>query len=570
MASRDDIHWFKEHFATRIAAAVAGTPFDVDMLTAVACQESGELWGKMRHDAALPVDRIVALCCGDTLDADRGRSAFPRFKADLIAANNGQRMFDIARQALLDMAAHVPAYSFANGNTKKFAHGYGVFQYDLQFFLTNPSYFLEKRYEVFENTLTRALGELTGGLRKLGFQNRASITDLEFCSVAIVYNTGRFNPQRGLRQGHSDNGKFYGEFIRDYLAMARTVAIAGAPAVTPPPLGGTTTLPSGGQVTATGPKFRVDTKLTPLRLRAAARISTPPTANVKAELPDGLVVTSVTGTPVNGFIEIEMMLGNKLFRGFAGAKFLVRVTPTQVSTAEAITTPAAVLATLPEAHLARTAGSVTKRTAIAGAHSLNEAGMPRRTAHDPAALRAELAAVIGYLATDNIAHKRYQPRDGLTFCNIYAHDYCMLGGTYLPRVWWTQPALVKISAGQSVPALIGNTVDEVRANTLFRWLRDFGPNFGWRRAATLTELQDHANLGGICVIVARRKDEGRSGHIVAVVPETAIESAKRDSSGMVVMPLQSQAGSVNFRYSRSSLNWWMDAKFAEFAFWMHS
>ena len=71
------------------------------------------------------------------------------------------------------------------------------------------------------------------------------------------------------------------------------------------------------------------------------------------------------------------------------------------------------------------------------------------------------------------------------------------------------------------------------------------------------------------MIVARRKDEGRSGHIVAVVPETATESAKRDATGKVTMPLQSQAGSVNFRYGRSMPDWWSDAKFAEFAFWMH-
>ena len=36
------------------------------------------------------------------------------------------------------------------------------------------------------------------------------------------------------------------------------------------------------------------------------------------------------------------------------------------------------------------------------------------------------------------------------------------------------------------------------------------------------------------------------------------------------MPLQSQAGSVNFRYGRSSLDWWKDAKFAECAFWLHA
>jgi hypothetical protein len=105
---------------------------------------------------------------------------------------------------------------------------------------------------------------------------------------------------------------------------------------------------------------------------------------------------------------------------------------------------------------------------------------------------------------------------------------------------------------------------------LFLWLRDFGPAFGWRRAASTTDLQDQANLGGVALIVARRKQDGKSGHIVAVVPETATESAKRDANGNVTMPLQSQAGSVNFRYGRNSLDWWKDARFAEGAFWVHA
>ena len=32
--------------------------------------------------------------------------------------------------------------------------------------------------------------------------------------------------------------------------------------------------------------------------------------------------------------------------------------------------------------------------------------------------------IVDYLAVDKASHARYQPRDGLTFCNIYAHDYC--------------------------------------------------------------------------------------------------------------------------------------------------
>ena len=45
MANAADILWFKTQYSAAITQAVQGTPFDVDMLTAVACQETGSLWG---------------------------------------------------------------------------------------------------------------------------------------------------------------------------------------------------------------------------------------------------------------------------------------------------------------------------------------------------------------------------------------------------------------------------------------------------------------------------------------------------------------------------------------------
>ena len=79
-----------------------------------------------------------------------------------------------------------------------------------------------------------------------------------------------------------------------------------------------------------------------------------------------------------------------------------------------------------------------------------------------------------------------------------------------------------------------------------------------------------ATQGAIGLIVARRKEDGKSGHIVAVVPETETERAVRDAAGEVTRPLQSQAGAVNFRRGTGSLNWWKAAEFAESAFWLHA
>lgn len=185
-------------------------------------------------------------------------------------------------------------------------------------------------------------------------------------------------------------------------------------------------------------------------------------------------------------------------------------------------------------------------------------------------LRAELAAIIEWLAVDKETYLRCQPCAKLTFCNIYTYDYCHLAGVYLPRVWWTPGAIETLTQGQSVQPLYGKTIDEQRANDLFRWLRDFGPRFSWRQTGTLSKLQLEVNQGAIGLIVARRKEDGLSGHIVAVMPETEEHRARRNTVGERIAPLQSQAGATNFRYSTGKLDWWKDERFAESALWLHA
>jgi hypothetical protein len=230
MPTADDIRWFKQQFRSQIEPVLTGTPFDLDMIVAMACQETGYIWSVLRTKQ-LPIERVVALCVGDTIDfkgPGKGRQAFPRTKEALVAEPHGQLMFDIARKALVDMAAFIPGYHDAAANPKKFCHGYGVFQRDLQFFKDDPDYFLEQRYENFADTLHHGLGELQRGLKKLGFESRTSLSDLEFAMVAIAYNTGHYIPSKGLKQGFFDGEKFYGERIAEYLTLSRSAGVTTA------------------------------------------------------------------------------------------------------------------------------------------------------------------------------------------------------------------------------------------------------------------------------------------------------------------------------------------------------
>jgi hypothetical protein len=54
-------------------------------------------------------------------------------------------------------------------------------------------------------------------------------------------------------------------------------------------------------------------------------------------------------------------------------------------------------------------------------------------------------------------------------------------------------------------------------------------------------------------MVAANKNRARSGHIVAIVPETDKHKAVQ-ASGIVVYPLQSQAGLRNLSYFATK--WW--------------
>jgi hypothetical protein len=196
------------------------------MLTAVASQETGYIWQVLRKQQ-LSLGRLLELCVGDTLDASGGRRAFPKTKAELVAKANGQQMFTIARQALVAMAQYINGYRSAAARPNKFCHGFGIFQYDLQFFLKDPDHFLQKRYADFDACLHKCLEELRAAMKRIHWQDRTTLTDYEMACVAIAYNTGGFKPNKGLKQGYFNGSKYYGEEVFDFLRLSKTVALDG-------------------------------------------------------------------------------------------------------------------------------------------------------------------------------------------------------------------------------------------------------------------------------------------------------------------------------------------------------
>jgi hypothetical protein len=211
----DGIAWFKKNFSAPIQAAAAGTSYHVDFFAAIAVQETFEVWGRCFQTK--PVADVLALCVGDILDAPRrDKTAFPNNRAALEAdLPDGKRMFGIARKAFKDMAQVAVEYQ------KFLCHAFGIFQFDIQAFKTNPGYFLNKEWTDFSKCPAVCIDELNAKKQRV-FPNKAVLNDSDLVYVAIAYNCGHADLSRDFHQGFQDDaGHFYGQTFHDFMARSK-------------------------------------------------------------------------------------------------------------------------------------------------------------------------------------------------------------------------------------------------------------------------------------------------------------------------------------------------------------
>lgn len=277
--------------------------------------------------------------------------------------------------------------------------------------------------------------------------------------------------------------------------------------------------------------------------------------NIITSIPRGTLVTEKDNSLYQGWLYIDVVLNNKTVSGYIYATY-----------AEPVDTPApAVTETqIKEVHLPVEGKNISLNMTHGRAYPLNQPGMPNKEGTTPIEKINSIYRIINFLDVETSL--RYRPKGGLTFCNIYAYDFCHRSLCYMPRVWWTGKAIQKLSAGETVPVQYGETVIELNANSLYDWFNEFGDDFGWERFFDLDEIQSEVNKGKTGIIVAKRKQTNRSGHIVAVLPETDDYRAER-INGKVIKPLQSQAGVKNKRIFTS--NWFYSNLFSGFAYWAH-
>jgi predicted chitinase len=286
-----------------------------------------------------------------------------------------------------------------------------------------------------------------------------------------------------------------------------------------------------------------------------------------------VVMVKDAGNPP--WVQIRTLYKGVLREGYVSGKYLEAIpgaaaTGLEVPEKAPVVSPAPPAFAIKPSHLRENRTDITRARDGGRAYPLGEPGRPARTASTPQKKAEQLIEIVNYLDSAKRSHKRYQPKSSTTYCNIYAFDYCYLAGVFLPRTWWTDSALARLRNGEDVEVVYGNSITrEMNANMLHNWFEDYGANFGWHNEVDLDSLQTAANEGEVCIIVAQRRDTGQSGHIVAVAPEHDGFRAKVNRAGEVLQPVESQAGSRNFKFKVGNSHWWQQDKFRSYGFWRH-
>lgn len=146
--------WLKTNFGSKLSAATQGSPFSVDHVCAIVCQETAYFWVSLIDELAPQtiIERCVLDASGDYPGTTR--SAFP-VNTTAFRARYG----DGFTRLLIDEANKTRA--LRGYAPKQWVYkGYGLFQYDLQYVKSDEAFFQSKQWYDFGTCLLKAMGEL--------------------------------------------------------------------------------------------------------------------------------------------------------------------------------------------------------------------------------------------------------------------------------------------------------------------------------------------------------------------------------------------------------------------------
>lgn len=134
------VTWIKTNFKDQLEEAVKDTPYSIDTLCGIACQETACVWLSWINNKT--PDEILKLCVfdasGDFPDTNRG--AFPKNTSAFRAVYGDALTEEFITEA--NNSRHARGY----GNKEWVYKGYGIFQYDLQNIKTDEDFFVKKEW----------------------------------------------------------------------------------------------------------------------------------------------------------------------------------------------------------------------------------------------------------------------------------------------------------------------------------------------------------------------------------------------------------------------------------------
>lgn len=154
-AARKACQWLKQNFGQKMQNAVSNTPFTIDHLCAIVCQETAYRWLLWVQKGATPQQVLAACVLDGSGDApNSSRNPFPQNTAQF------RQMYGSEFTAMLVNEGNKMRQLMGWGPVNWIYKGYGIFQYDLQAVGVNEAYFRQRKWYDFDACLGLVMGEL--------------------------------------------------------------------------------------------------------------------------------------------------------------------------------------------------------------------------------------------------------------------------------------------------------------------------------------------------------------------------------------------------------------------------
>ena len=146
-------NWLQLHFENQFSDSVKNTPFEKELLYAIACQETAIYWQKWINDHT--PDEILARCVFDANgDVNGTRHVFPKNTTAFIERYGQQLANELIAEANATRAIR-------SWGPKQWVYAvYGIFQYDIQAIQTDEAFFTQKLWYHMPDCLDRVIKEL--------------------------------------------------------------------------------------------------------------------------------------------------------------------------------------------------------------------------------------------------------------------------------------------------------------------------------------------------------------------------------------------------------------------------